>query len=169
MRTPLIQNGQPGDFRAVCAQSRWYPVADVHLLPEEERPAPDAYTRWDRALRCEVVEVRCSLDTTDREVYLAHMATNHNKRPRGPRMLTRRNAINRPTRLPEEGRPFKPSTRSAVDKRIAEMLKTCDTCGLVAELNGTHEDDMWWKDHERGCYWMSEINPQQDWSTTEIL
>jgi hypothetical protein len=144
--TPLIENGRPGDFRAVCRRKHWVPLHELLALPREEQPDTTT-TRWDRKLACEVAEVRCAFDTTDRAVFEQHMRAVHNQKPSGPRQLKQGTGNWRPPRLFEDGQPFRASS-----KAIAESLRTCSRCGLVAEIvRGAPAHELWWAEHERGC------------------
>lgn len=144
----LIEKPRPGEFRAVCRKSEWVPLADVLALPTEAQP-DTATSRWDHKLRCEVVAVACSFETDDREAYVEHMKTVHNggckvRLSVAPLKMWRYPAPG--MGLKPEGQPFKPSTQA-----LAKDVRTCASCGLVAEVGERAADVLWWAEHERMC------------------
>lgn len=156
---------KPGEFRATCRTGARLPLDQ--LTPEErldldrriaETEARGEYVghlqSWDRKLRVEVALIECSLNTTDRDEYLAHMARFHGKKPTlnidlsGSNLDLVRRASGRwatPKAKPE-GTPVKPST-----KEIEAALSTCGRCGLVAELGWAQADRLWWNEHLELC------------------
>lgn len=153
----LLERPRPGAFKATCRKGARLPV---HELTEAERLRAEAESAdlrdagrydyvfaWDRKRKVETALIPCSLDTTDRAEYLAHMERFHGRKPRGPAQVRRPKIRSTyPSAAPDEGRPFKPSA-----KAIAETVETCDGCGLVAEVNGTHAAEQWWREHLSLC------------------
>jgi hypothetical protein len=149
-----------GEFRATCRKGAYLLLEQ--MTPEEridldrriaEAEARGEYTgmlqRWDKGRKAEVGLVECTLATTDREEYLAHLARFHNKRTT---LTPFRNESNldlfrrasgkwRGPKAKPEGTPVKPD----VD------FKTCPACGLVAEVGYRVGYVLWWDEHTRMC------------------
>ncbi|KRB73060.1 hypothetical protein ASE01_19995 [Nocardioides sp. Root190] len=151
---------KPGEFRATCRRSTWVPLdvltpverAEIDRL--EAQRAIDRFTvslfRYDSKLKCEVVALTCSLETTDRDEYLAHMKRIHPKetaarlRDSPDLAFCKRIKAGWPKlRLPNEGKPFKAT------KSDASMLVTCG-CGLVME-RGTSSAELYIREHLERC------------------
>lgn len=148
----MTTTSKPGEFRAVCKKGAWRPIEALTL---EQRSAVDAGeipSRWDHKLRAEVAAVPCTLDTTDREVFVAHMAEIHGVKA-GHHMLGHRGYAARPTpaamrkvwkgpKLSEDGQPFVSRDGGT---------ETCPSCGLISELPQSHAAELWWREHLERC------------------
>lgn len=150
-----LTDRKPGAFRAVCQQASWTPYGN--LTHEQLTAANDNAwpCRWDRKLDANVVAVPCSLDTTDRATFEAHVAEAHADRGGIYASPTARSDVYLRThrlpipvpvkmwkapRLTDEGKPY--------DDHGA--LRTCPTCTLVSQVEG-NAGELWWDEHVRGC------------------
>lgn len=155
----------PGQFRARCAQGAWLPVDEI---TEEERMAAEAEDaqrraegkhsdvfKWDREKNVETAHVHCDLDTTDRDEYVAHMERVHGRTTRNwaPSKVTGNGRLAASVltpweapRLYENGAPLKVRT-----KQDAARVRTCEHCGLVAEVGDRHAGHQWWNEHTSFC------------------
>jgi hypothetical protein len=92
--------------------------------------------------RWEIVFAACEgFDTTDREAYLEHMATLHNRKPGGPLQIKLGRGHWRAPKLYDAGAPFK-----APDG----LTETCASCGLVSEIPPKPLDSPY-RDHVEHC------------------
>lgn len=159
---------KPGEFRATCRKGAYLPVDQLTLEERAWAEAEDAARiergeygnvfKYDHRLKVETALVECTLDTTDRAELVAHMKRMHggglHRWDNGsvdPQVREVRNYSPRmqlpvklwkPTRLTEDGKPW-PATH--------DRTKTCDDCGLVAEVDGTNASDLWWREHQEFC------------------
>lgn len=142
-----VKFDKPGVFQAHCRQVVWVPLAELLARPRDEQPDTTT-TRWDRKLRCEVAQVQCAFETTDRAAYLAHMKDVHGKRTFHGHNAPWAKTIKpwRGPKLEPEGKPWKDPSRSK-----DPLTVTCTHCGLVAETADTNAFDRWWAEHEAGC------------------
>ncbi|MFE6511618.1 hypothetical protein ACFVBP_28405 [Nocardioides sp. NPDC057764] len=158
MHTLLVDQSAPGLFRATCSLALAQPRSTL-TREQLERAEAEHWTKcWDRAAEVDSIYVPCEFETTDRAAYAEHMKA-HGKRmshSRGYSEAWAKSIRTRPAKLGHglgltpEGKPFRPSTNA-----IADTVKTCSHCGLIAELAvipGRTQDDLrWWREHLEVC------------------
>lgn len=170
---------KPGEFRGICNQNGTWEPAPADLLEAwqavlaESCPYGNAALVEDYRKRKDAAEAAlapwstmspdgewgrwlpCGVDTTDRAEFAAHMAEAHNRTPGrsiwSPRFWEDGYTPTIKTRSPRPpsggaGRPFK-----ATAKAIADTVRVCPHCGLVAEVDDTNGARLWWDEHVRGC------------------
>lgn len=142
--TPL----KPGEFRGVCKR----PVQWVHRALLEVPPEEGGRTREVRGEK--LYPIYCTgISTSDRAVFEKHCKDEHGTAARGAwKMDGPRIPI--PVRL----RPAKPRSGGQGKPFVSKAdTRTCETCTLVAEDDGTYEMDLWWKEHTTGCALLQDL------------
>lgn len=135
-------------FHATCRKGAWLPLDQLTLEERADVESREAARlekagykgsslfRWDRKLG-EVALVLCSLDTADRDEYLAHMERFHGLKPT---TMPCRGESTQPLSNRAKGRwrtPKAPSEYTGVKwstKDLAASVRACRGCGFVVEL-----------------------------------
>lgn len=153
---------KPGEFRAYCRKGEWIPFDTLTPEQHEAASAEQWPCRWDRKVSANVVGVPCNFETGDRATYLAHMADVHpdqtgpwesnslDPRQYGNPTKTHRLPISIPVKMWKAPKLL-PAGCALATKDIERNLKTCGSCGLVAEVDARPANVLWWAEHERMC------------------
>lgn len=154
-RTSLVT--KPGQFKAVCRLGRWLPLNDLLALPREEQPET-LTSRWDKKLRCEVAQIQCDHEFTDRAVYEKHMKEAHDgglyRWDNGALTAEIREVRNYSARMPLPVKPFASPRLTEDGKPWSDEKQptvTCPACGLVMEEGATHAAALFIREHLEMC------------------
>lgn len=148
----LVDGRAPGQFRARCSMT--IAKLDTKLTPEERREAKEkGYRRsYDRDGRHNKVRwfvhfPQCGgFETTDRAAFVEHMRTVHGKGEVKGESESWALGIRKMWRGPRLS-----ANGKALPKAASELVRTCTSCGLVAEVGERASDVLWWDEHERMC------------------